>query len=212
MTKINSVLIEAATNKIISLYNNSNIPLSKVIQIVKEEYELNEEETDKINDILSDDNDDNDDASNDIDTNNILDKNDYIIYFNDEDELSDAIGRLMYNRIPWEEQSSDDRFYIKFKNDVDLTKAIKILSKYDFISDKDVSIAVINFDNIDDFKKVMSFIKKNEIYYDIKTSEDNFSDTIKTPTEFDAISKRKNLDLNYDEDSSNRIITVRKKW
>lgn len=214
MSNINDILVEAAIKKIERLLKTK--PLSEALQIVKEDYELNDEETNKIDDILSKNDGevtDDEDTNTGVSSSSVtIDHTSYVIYFESEEELSDSIGRLMYNRIPWEEQSSEGKNFIKFKNDVDLSKAIKILTKYNFIADADISIASICFDNMDDFKKVLNFIKKNDMYYDIKIGEINTSPTEVTPTEFDALNKRNSIDINVDEFPEHRNITVRKKW
>ena len=208
MTKKNYLLIEMALEKIYSLVSNKKT-LSESIDMASKEYHLSEEEKDEINKVL--DKASKSDYEDDFDVvDDIIQKPDYVIYFDSEEDLSNSIGRLMYNKVPWTEQISDKRYGIKFGNQEDLDKAIKVLKNYEFISDNDISVASIVFDDIEDFKTVMEFITKNQMHYDVNNKDVTMSAVQSIPTEFDAIIPIKK-ELDYDN-SFNRSILIKKIW
>lgn len=208
MTKKNYLLIEMALEKIYSLVSNKKT-LSESIDMASKEYHLSEEEKDEINKVL--DKASKSDYEDDFDVvDDIIQKPDYVIYFDSEEDLSNSIGRLMYNKVPWTEQISDKRYGIKFVNQEDLDKAIKVLKNYEFISDNDISVASIVFDDIEDFKTVMEFITKNQMHFDVNNKDVAMSAVQPIPTEFDAIIPIKK-ELDYDN-SFNRSILIKKIW
>lgn len=201
MTKKNNIIIEMA----MKYYENklSNHDKKDAISILKEHYQLSEEEEKIIDDEIKEKSQfDNPELESIKDTNE-----DRILFFSSEEEMDDSIGRLMYNRVPWESQSNISNS-IKFSTDEDLKKAIKVLSKFNFIKSENNIKATITFDNIEDYKKVYSYITKNDMFT-IGNSELDFSYDKSDKDDFLAINKKNKSSFDPNIDTN---ISVRKIW
>jgi hypothetical protein len=72
------------------------------------------------------------------------------------DDLETATGVLMYKGIPWNNRTSTG---LTFDGSHDVTRAREALARrWDFINGEDRTVASIDFDNLEDYQKVLDFI------------------------------------------------------
>lgn len=78
------------------------------------------------------------------------------IAFGSQDELETALGVLMYKGIPWVEKTDT---YIAFQDASFVTKAHDALKRrWDFVNNDERTVAILEFDNLEDYNKVLDFI------------------------------------------------------
>jgi len=81
---------------------------------------------------------------------------DNAIFFGSSDELETAMGVLMYKGIPWISKGED---HVVFQDASFVTKAHEALKRrWDFVNKDERTVAILEFDNIDDYNKVLDFI------------------------------------------------------
>ena len=184
MTGISKIVVEVATKNIKKLLKEG-ASYEDAMSKIKEEYGLTEDEASKVDDIISDE------QTNDDEVEEVKD-GEYILYFQDEDGLDDSIGRLMFNRIPWEYQGTiNDKFGIKFKDEETLKKAIKLLNKFKVVRDEFTPLAKIEFDDYDAFKSAVNFLKRdNEIYLVDGESNKDISEILPVESTFKTMNKK----------------------
>lgn len=204
MSKYSTIIVETAVIDVRKLM--TKMSKESALKIVKEHYSLTEDEEDKIDDILDD--------SEPKDTSNLdsseepvdNESGDYVIYFETEDDLDDAVGRLMFNRVIWKEQGEiDGRFKISFQDDKSLRRALKVLRKSQYVQDDFVPVAAIYFDNYDEFQKVANYIRKNDMYIEDTSFDGSVSETESLENVYLAV-PTKNKDI------STSTLAVRKTW
>jgi hypothetical protein len=78
------------------------------------------------------------------------------IKFHNAEELETALGVLMYKGIPWVNKTDT---YINFEDANVVAKAHDALKRrWDFVNNADRTVAVLEFDNLEDYQKVLDFI------------------------------------------------------
>lgn len=78
------------------------------------------------------------------------------IIFNTPEELETAVGVLMYKGIPWVSKSEKS---VEFQTAEEVQKAKDALNRrWEFIADQPRVVATIDFDNLEDYSKVLDFI------------------------------------------------------
>jgi len=83
------------------------------------------------------------------------------IKFGSPDELDTAVGVLMYKGIPWISKTLDT---ITFDNSNDMADAHDALKRrWDFVNLEQRTVAVLEFDNLDDYNKVLDFISSKNM-------------------------------------------------
>lgn len=86
---------------------------------------------------------------------------DNVLNFKDQEEVEQAAGILMYKSMPWRMKSTSPAF-ISFDNAESLNKAKDALKRrWDFLENIDRTVAVIAFDNLDEYKKVLDYIERS---------------------------------------------------
>ena len=186
MTNISNIVVEVATKNIRKLLKEG-ASYEDAMNKIKEEYGITEDEESKIDDIISDE------QINDIkQDNDIIKDGEFILYFQNEDELDDSIGRLMFNRIPWEFQGIiNDKNAIKFKDEDTLKKAIKLLNKFKVVRDEFTPLAKIEFDDYDAFKEAINFLKRDSgIYLVDGESDKDISEILPVVDSFKTMNKK----------------------
>lgn len=210
MSKINYILIEAALERILKL-SQENKNLQESISMASKEYRLSEDETKTINDIITKASIEPSNIEDDFDvTQTIIQKPEYIIAFDDEKELNESIGRLMYNRIPWD-SICHQTHRIFFGSNEDLMKAIKVLKSYEFVSSSNLYVGNIFFDDIDNLKKVIDFMTKNDMFIEPQIKEVTMVTGELETTSFDA-KMPSNTEMDIDNNAAHRSIFCRKIW
>lgn len=208
MIKYSNILIEVATRE--ARLMRSKVTKEEALATVKDYYNLTESETSEIDDILDADEDSDsniDSTDSDTDEGNTTPvPSDFIIYFDSEDDLDDAVGRLMFNRVIWKEQGEfEGRYRIVFKDDKSLNKALKILRRSLFVQDDFTPVAAIYFDNLEEFQKTTSFMRKNDMYVEDSNFDGSLTDTESMEQVFLAVPAKKS-------DVITTNIAVRKTW
>jgi hypothetical protein len=84
------------------------------------------------------------------------------IYFEDAQQSEQAVGMLMYKGVPWLSRGvEDNKHYIQFDDNTNLSKAYNALTRrWDFVNKEPKRVAVIEFDNLTDYEKVIEFMTK----------------------------------------------------
>lgn len=186
-----SVITEMAVHAIKNHAIRNNMEIGKAFDILSEAMLLSEDEKKEVSDGLNK-------------SSKVTKENPYpnSIYFTVPDEIDDATGLLMYQNIPWESKgSTEEKNYIQFGNNETLNSAMKALNrKYDFV-DNDVKIVgSINFDNVDDYKKVLDFMMKQGMLV-------NFTD----PSELDDIAISEESDDENNNDGTSVVAKPKNK-
>lgn len=204
MSNYSTIIVETAVNDVRKLMNKTSKDMA--LKIVKEHYSLTEDEENKIEDILNDQEQEDTSNSDNSETSIEPESGEYVIYFDSEDELDDAVGRLMFNRVIWKEQGDiDGRFKISFQDDKALRRALKVLRRSQYVQDDFVPVAVIYFDNYEEFQKTANYIKKNDMYIEDSTFDGSISDSESVNNVYLAVpTKNKDIETN--------TLAVRKTW
>lgn len=83
------------------------------------------------------------------------------LVFNTPEELDTAIGVLMYKGIAWTGKSGNG---VSFENTEDVKKAKEALGRrWDFINSNPRVVATLQFDNLEDYSKVLDFIASKKM-------------------------------------------------
>ena len=84
-----------------------------------------------------------------------------VIGFKNPEEVEQAAGILMYKSIPWRIKSTTPCF-ISFDDDSSLNEAKEALKRrWDFLESQNRTVASIEFDNLDEYNKVLDFIRRS---------------------------------------------------
>lgn len=159
-----------------------------------------------------------------------------VIGFKNPEEVEQAAGILMYKSIPWRIKSTSPCF-ISFDNSNVLAEAKDALCRrWDFLESANRTVATIEFDNLDEYNRVVEFIRKNNLTAQAnpnsKLSEDIMDELVSTvsknkgkkvsPTDisarnhaYEAVAKgysKINEDNFAANDKSCRSLKIRKKW
>lgn len=158
------------------------------------------------------------------------------IEFTCEEEQLKAVGMLMYKGIPWSTKGNRSGvFYLGFDSPELLESAKEILSrKWHFVENEPRRAAVIEFDNLEDYHKVLEFMDKQNMIVEITATETldeklDDEDSLEneedrepdkqaisySPDGFVAYLKDKKVSLNELDvfsDKNARFVKVRKSW
>jgi hypothetical protein len=86
---------------------------------------------------------------------------DHTIEFTNPDDLEAAVGVLMYKGIPWINKGTN---FMVFDGPDSVAKAQEALNRrWDFVNHEDRTVAFIEFDNLEDYKKVLDFIASKKM-------------------------------------------------
>lgn len=100
-----------------------------------------------------------------------------VINFKNPEEVEQAAGILMYKNIPWRIKSSNPGF-ISFDTSEILSEAKEALKRrWDFLENQNRTVATIEFDNLDEYNKVLDFIRRSNFTV-VPTTTDNLSEDI----------------------------------
>lgn len=101
-----------------------------------------------------------------------------VIWFSSEDEAMDAIEALMFRKIAWQSKGKvGDLHYILFDSSETLAKAHEVLKyRWKLIDADSKTTAMIQFDNIEDYQKVMKFINDQGMVFEIGKTGKEFSE------------------------------------
>jgi len=91
-----------------------------------------------------------------------LQPNANVINFKSPSDVDQAAGMLMYKNIPWRIKSANPAF-ISFDDPTILAEAREVLKRrWDFLEHSNRTVACIEFDNLDEYNKVLEFIRKSK--------------------------------------------------
>jgi hypothetical protein len=114
------------------------------------------------------------------------------IQFATSEELDAALGVLMYKGIPW--MSKTDT-YINFADASFVTKAHEALKRrWDFVNNDERTVAIIEFDNLDDYAKVIDFIASKRMMVVKGTNDELVDDMDQALAETEAAYKKAKRD------------------
>jgi hypothetical protein len=160
------------------------------------------------------------------------------LFFETAEEADQAAGILMYKGIPWRSKDSASKPFIQFES-VDTMHAAQdaLKRRWDFVESEDRRTAVVEFDNLGDFERVMEYMNKQGMLLsyggDHELSEDVAVEAAKRSqgkkrgkgkieedapilsknNSYSALSRGKEAaPVNIWEDTSKRVIKVRKRW
>ncbi len=117
-------------------------------------------------------------VSEDVDRNNV-------IYFEGATDLDEATRILMDKSIDWSEKNSDnDRPYVQFNDDHKLAEAHSALRrKWDFVESRKRLVADVQFDNLNDYSKVLEFMRRQGMLLE-------FSNGVELDEDYDQIQNK----------------------
>lgn len=164
-----------------------------------------------------------------------VEKPNYRIDFDREEDFSKAIGILMMRKIAWNQKGKEgDLYFIQFDSKGELENAKNALSKkWDFVDSNSRKVAVIEFDNLQDFYEVSAWMKSKKMISEIVEYDDLDEDLVvesinkaddaskytinnlPSPDSIKAVSKSgssKAEAASVFEDKSARCVRIRKKW
>jgi hypothetical protein len=158
-----------------------------------------------------------------------------VITFKGAEQVEQASGILMYKKIAWRIKSANPAF-ISFDSPSELLEAKDALKRrWDFLEDANRTVASIEFDNLDEYNKVLEFIKKSHMIVELADTDnlsEDIMDELSKPLEeggkprrikdtdiapknhaYQAIEKKRDQtdDISGGNQDS-RAIKVRKKW
>ena len=114
------------------------------------------------------------------------------IHFNSPDELETAVGVLMYKGIPWVNKTQDS---IQFADATDVGKAHDALKRrWDFVNQDERTVAVLEFDNLEDYQKVLDFIASKKMTVLKGTNDELVDDMDQALAEAEAAHKKAKKD------------------
>ena len=117
---------------------------------------------------------------------------DNAIFFGSPDELETAMGVLMYKGIPWVTKGED---HMVFQDSSFVAKAHDALKRrWDFVNKDERTVAILEFDNIDDYQKVLDFIASKNMTVMKGTNDELMSDMDQELAEAEAAHKKAKKD------------------
>ena len=153
----------------------TGISIDEAIHEVAGEMELDKSEVDelttrakkapRVKPVVEDDDSDDGDHTDHEDTKELEDEDadepSNTLVFNTSEELDTAIGVLMYKGIAWTGKSDTS---VSFENAQDVKKAKEALGRrWDFIVSNPRVVATLQFDNLEDYSKVLDFIASKKM-------------------------------------------------
>lgn len=95
------------------------------------------------------------------------------LYFGSLEEVEQATGVLMHKGIAWGSKGSDGSgHYLQFESSAQLEKAHGALKRrWDFVGKTPRKVAVVEFDNLQDYEKVMEFMNKSGLMIEFADQE-----------------------------------------
>lgn len=91
--------------------------------------------------------------------------------FKSPEEVEQAAGMLMFKQIPWRMKSTNPCF-ISFDSPQILTEARNTLKRrWDFLENENRTVASISFDNLDEYNKVVDFMRRQGFTVDADSSD-----------------------------------------
>jgi hypothetical protein len=96
------------------------------------------------------------------------------IYFSNKDDSDSAIQILMSKNIPWKQRGEEDgQHYVQFETPEEMDKAHEAMKRrWDFVDQQPRKVAVIEFDNLADYEKVLDFISRQGSLVDFNEPHD----------------------------------------
>lgn len=161
------------------------------------------------------------------------------IFFENNEEADQAAGILMYKGIPWKSKGST---FIQFETHENMDKAHDALKRrWDFVESEDRRTAVIEFDSLGDYERVLEYMRKQNMLLnfggDHELAEDVAIEAAKRKTEgkrksrnpdrdvlgedevrskdncYRAVNRGKQEDdVNPWDNRGQRVVKVRKRW
>lgn len=100
------------------------------------------------------------------------------LYFSSLEEVEQATGVLMHKGIAWGSKGTDGSgHYLQFESKVQLEKAHDALKRrWDFVGKSPRKVAVVEFDNLQDYEKVMEFMNKSGLMIEFAEQENESLD------------------------------------
>lgn len=159
------------------------------------------------------------------------------LFFESAEEADQAAGILMYKGIPWKSKDNSSKPFIQFENLDAMRSAHDALKRrWDFVESNERKVAVVEFDNLGDFERVMEYMTKQGMLLDYGSDTSLSEDAVeasrkalkgKKAKQFDessvtadrnsyrAINRSKSAEqapVNVWEDNTRRVVKARKRW
>lgn len=113
---------------------------------------------------------------------------DNTIAFDSDDELETAMGVLMYKGIPWVSRNVTSLTFMTPDHVREAHEALK--RRWDFVNHDERTVALIEFDNIEDYQKVLDFIATKNMTVLLGSNDELGSDMDQELAEAEADHKR----------------------
>ena len=113
---------------------------------------------------------------------------DNTIAFDSDNELETAMGVLMYKGIPWVNRGLTSVTFMTPDHVRDAHEALK--RRWDFVNHDERTVAVIEFDNVADYQKVLDFIASKNMTVLMGSNDELSNDMEQELAEADADHKR----------------------
>lgn len=151
------------------------------------------------------------------------------ILFDNEEDLDQATGILMYKGIPWQAKEKDAGCCrITFDDQTTLKEAQAVLKRrYDFVESTTRKVGIVEFDNLADYSKVLEYMKRQGMMIECNegaTLDEDAEiqealaielgeDASAVARGYSARSKNSEaVNLDVFENASARSVTIRKRW
>src|SRR5690606_26640106 len=160
------------------------------------------------------------------------------ITFNSSEEADQAAGILMYKSIPWSNKSNGQ---ITFEDKTTLDKAHDALKRrWDFVETAERKVAVIEFDSLGEYERVVEFMQRSGMLLDFAGGDDlsedildelkaaavppakgkkakaiNEDDITAADNSYTAVNKDTKVnpkDINIWDTRAQRVVKARKRW
>jgi division protein CdvB (Snf7/Vps24/ESCRT-III family) len=97
-----------------------------------------------------------------------------VIYFETQEQLDEAVSNLMERGIAWSNKSVNEaKPYVQFADDAALSEAQSALRrKYDFVESRQRLVASVQFDNLDDYSKVLEYMRRQGMLIEYQENVD----------------------------------------
>lgn len=159
------------------------------------------------------------------------------IYFENAEEADQAAGILMYKGIAWKSKdTAGSKPFIQFDDKAGMDEAHDALKRrWDFVESSDRKVAVVEFDNLSDYERVVEYMQKQGMLVDFGGDHDLTEDAVEaaraakpkgtkalkedevtaSDNSYKAINRTKRserTDVNVWDNRSQRVAKARKRW
>jgi hypothetical protein len=139
----------------------------------------------------------------------------FSLYFESGDDCNAATQALMDKRIAWiAKGSQNDSSYIQFADQAGLAEAQQVLRrKWDFVEHTEREVAQILFDNLQDYNRVLEFMRRQGTLIEFdsqETLDEDYDELVNQHTVSKKMAEKEGREFNEDFTETN-ILTARPK-